>query len=208
MKVCATSDLHGHLPEIPECDLLLIAGDICPATNHKLPYQRRWLREKFAPWLQKAPANEIAMTWGNHDWVGMFAPRDVPPIQGAHVLIDELREVAGMKVWGSPWTLEFFNWAFNATAEEIETLHSLIPQCDIILTHGPAYGYGDMTPRGERVGSPQLTEAIRTLQPRLVVGGHIHCSQGVWRIGESIVANVAHVGEDYQPCLEPQVFEI
>ena len=52
MKIVAMSDLHGYLPEIPACDLLLIAGDICPLGNHKPAFQAEWLDTTFRRWLE------------------------------------------------------------------------------------------------------------------------------------------------------------
>ena len=59
MKVVATSDLHGTLPPIPACDLLLIAGDVCPVWDHKLFFQDIWLRTTFTDWLRAQPAKKI-----------------------------------------------------------------------------------------------------------------------------------------------------
>lgn len=52
MRIAATSDLHGHLPEVPDCDLLLIAGDICPLEDGSIRVQGRWLDTELLGWLQ------------------------------------------------------------------------------------------------------------------------------------------------------------
>jgi len=67
MKIIATSDIHGFLPEIPECDLCIVAGDISPFHfQHNNMLMRSWLETNFTEWLNKQPTVGIA---GNHDFV-------------------------------------------------------------------------------------------------------------------------------------------
>jgi metallophosphoesterase superfamily enzyme len=48
---------------------LLIAGDICPVTNHDPEFQARWLRWEFREWLESVPARQKVFIAGNHDLV-------------------------------------------------------------------------------------------------------------------------------------------
>ena len=52
VRLAATSDLHGSLPPVPPCDVLVIAGDITPATNHDVDFQVHWLDTEFRRWLE------------------------------------------------------------------------------------------------------------------------------------------------------------
>src|SRR5262249_33524902 len=69
MKVVAVSDLHGNLPAIPPCDLLLLAGDITPVRDHRLAHQAEWLDTTFRAWLNQVPARKVIGVAGNHDFI-------------------------------------------------------------------------------------------------------------------------------------------
>lgn len=230
MLIGAISDLHGNLPEIPDCDLLLIAGDVCPATNHHMGFQHKWLKNTFAKWLTKLRDRDIFVVgcWGNHDRIAEFAPNLIPELDW--VVLNNRLVHWDLNIWGSPWTLEFGRgWAFNKNAVDLAELHSNIPPCDIIVTHGPCYGIGDLAPRlardasgkylkdlngnriridDEHTGCPALTKRITEIEPKLVVFGHIHEGRGKRQLGKTTIANVTHLDASYRPVYDTMLFEI
>jgi Icc-related predicted phosphoesterase len=205
--IVALSDQHGVLPDIPSCDLLLIAGDVCPISNHDLSFQANWLARDFRWWLARLPARKIVLIAGNHDLVFQEQPHLIPRDLPATYLQDSRLEWEGLRIWGTPWQPWFFDWAFNLYEDDLKTKWALIPDdTDILVVHGPPRGFGDGVPERDgirRTGSPSLLERISEVRPKLVVYGHIHEGRGEWRVGNSILANVTILDEGYRHVYEP-----
>lgn len=212
MKIVALSDLHGYLPDhVPACDLLLLAGDVCPVTDHSLLFQASWLNHEFRQWLHAQPAAKIVGIAGNHDLVFERAPYLVPRDLPWTYLQDAGMEWQGVKIWGTPWQPVFFDWAFNGDPEKLQRQWSLIPaDTDILLVHGPPLGYGDGVPEGgavRRCGCPHLLKRIETIQPQLVLFGHIHEGRGDWQLGPTRLANVTLLDAEYRAVFAPWVWD-
>ncbi len=206
MKVCCLSDIHGFLPKVPECDLLILAGDYCPTSN--INKQFAWFNKFFAPWLERQTAKVIGVA-GNHDWIFEKRPESVPEMNWTY-LQDSRVTWNGFNFWGSPWQARFWDWAFNADEEFMEHKWSLIPDdTDILILHGPPHGYGDFSPFGKvHTGSPSLTKRILEVKPQLVVAGHIHSGYGRYQLEETTIINAAYVDENYHAAYEPIVLEL
>jgi Icc-related predicted phosphoesterase len=211
MKICCLSDLHGHLPNIPECDLLLLAGDYPKGWCGE---DHWWYRDNFQPWLEYTSQKcKIIGVAGNHDRVFQKNFDSLPKMEWTY-LQDSGTEWNGLKIWGSPWQPRFYDWAFNADEAELKQKWDLIPEnTDVLVLHGPPHGYGDRAPRVnekgyENTGSPSLLERIKSLKLKLVVAGHIHSGYGRYQIGETIFVNAAFVNEQYIPSHEPIVVEL
>jgi hypothetical protein len=209
MRIAAISDLHGVLPVLPACDLLLIAGDVCPIQDHRPEAQAVWLDGDFRRWLGQVPARQIIGIAGNHDFVfeqmPFLVPRDLPwtYLEDSGVVWE------GLKIYGSPWQPWFLDWAFNAGPDELEAKWRLIPDdTDILLVHGPPRGYGDVTRQGNAAGCPHLLHRILEVQPRLAVFGHIHEGRGQWQLGPTKLANVTILDEDYRHVYPPWVVDL
>ena len=207
MRVVCVADLHGHLPAVPECDILLVAGDICPTGDERPETQRRWLTSTFAGWLAAVPAGVVVGVAGNHDWVGQSDPSALRDLDW-HYLQDESIEIGGMSFFGSPWTSRFQEWAFMLTEEELAERWERIPEgIDVVCVHSPPLGYGDWI-SGHAIGSPSLLAAIDERAPKLCVFGHVHSGYGLWQRNGSTLVNAAHCDMDYRPANAPIAVEL
>lgn len=214
MKIVAVADLHGYLPSIEPCDLLILAGDICPnfaGTPDKDRFrQAAWMDRMLRPWLQAVPAKTVLAIWGNHDWVGQRSGL-VPDGLRWTLINDRAITIDGLRIYGTPWTPTFFNWAFMKEEEALEAYWDAIPNAlDILVSHGPPYGYRDrVSPTDVRCcGSKALLTHVTRSNPALVICGHIHGGRGeaILPVGGTI-KNVAFVDEAYKPRQVPSAFE-
>ena len=100
MRIVALSDQHGFLPEIPRCDLLIIAGDICPDgfgqqfAMDAPELQKAWFDHTIRPWLARAPATRTILTWGNHDWCGQRCAFDDHSSAALTIVVDDATRVS------------------------------------------------------------------------------------------------------------------
>lgn len=68
MRIGATSDLHGMLPEIEPCELFFICGDIMPlSVQLNMPASLEWLKTEFIPWASNLPCKHVIFIAGNHE---------------------------------------------------------------------------------------------------------------------------------------------
>ncbi len=209
--VVAVSDLHGHLPNIPPCDILLVAGDIAPSSHIAL--QEKWLKTAFRDWLERVPAKEIVGIAGNHDFIFEQKPDLVPKLKWKY-LQDSQIELFGLKIWGTPWQPRFYDWAFNADEPDLKNKFNLIPTgTDILVSHGPPFGIGDYVPGRnggdlEHVGSPSLLDRVLKVKPKLHVFGHIHEGRGEYERDGVKFVNATVVDRRYKLSYLPMIFEM
>ena len=220
MKIIAISDLHGQLDfTIPECDLLVVGGDVCPdkiygeyAINFP-DWQLQWFENTFIPWVEDQPAEFVAITWGNHDWCGHLKP-NAEYGKKTSVISDGPVIVNGTKFWLTPWSNQFMTWAWMQEHDKLAEVYAKIPEdVDVIVSHQPPYGFGDLYPnmhtgKLEHVGSSELLYTIERVKPEVVICGHLHGGHGMYKHQETHIYNVSMLNDTYQKVFEPTIIEI
>ncbi len=208
MKVVAISDIHNHQVDLPEGDLLIVAGDL---TSSGKPEQIAKINQYIGEQSSKFKHKPLVVA-GNHDF--MFERQReaaVGALTAADYLEDDFVEIDGVKIYGSPWTPTFFNWAFmKDRGSEIREVWEWIPDgLDILVTHGPPKGILDFC--GIHAGCADLLEVVTkklSRPPKFHVFGHIHEGYGLHVEGVTTFLNVSVCNVDYKPVNAPTVFEV
>ena len=165
---------------------------------------------------------------GNHDlafenepkWLYQYIKPDLLIESNVTYLEDESIEIISeefsrpIKIYGSPWQPEIFNWAFNLprNGEVLKSRWGDIPNdTDILITHGPPHGIRDFIVDRSgtlQVGCELLRERVNTLKLLLHVFGHIHGAYGAAYIDETGFVNASICDERYEPINKPLVFDV
>jgi len=184
MQIVFISDTHGQhknliLPKLDVTDsestMLIHTGDIS-----KLGKEDEII--DFLKWFEVQDYTYKIFIAGNHDFLfetnptlaESFVPTNCIYLNNSSV------EIEGIKIWGSPITPRFYDWAFNCDrGEKIRKYWEQIStDTDILLTHGPAYGILDQTIQGLQVGCEEVIGFVEKIKPKIHAFGHIHEAYG------------------------------
>ncbi|OUD16223.1 metallophosphatase domain-containing protein [Thioflexithrix psekupsensis] len=207
MKIVVISDTHSqhHALNIPDADILIHAGDFS--------WGKKDLSDviDFNSFLEKLPHRHKLVVAGNHDFAFARTPKKARECLSAAIYLqDNLVEIDGLKIYGSPWQPAFLNGAFNLEIiEDLAEKWAAIPSgIDILITHTPPYGIGDIIRSGKHVGCRALSKAIDRIVPKYHIFGHIHESFGTTQLKDTTFINASICDVFGNPCQPIVSFEL
>ena len=199
MRLIVTSDTHGRhdlITTLPDGDVLIHAGDFM---NSGLYPEEVW---SFNHWLSKQPIQRRLVCGGNHDRLFEKSPQQARALlTNATYLENTGVTIDGVTFWGSPYTLEFLNWAFMYPSGRGWQYWEQMPEnLHVLITHGPPYGILDQIAQNEpHLGCEDLLKAVEEKKPKVHIFGHIHGGAGTFDNGVTRFVNAAFLNERYRP---------
>jgi Icc-related predicted phosphoesterase len=191
MRIWHISDTHGCHDDLiirDDLDMVIFSGD---CSNYRDPYRNQYEVEQFIKWFAKLPIKYKVMVAGNHDT--SIESRLVTPeyirsmgiiyLEHEHIVID------GIKIFGSPYSPTFGDWAFMKRRDKMHSLWQVIEDdTALIIVHGPPRGMLDLSINRENqlemCGCLSLWKRIQSLSGiQAVAFGHIHDSKHVTNTG-------------------------
>jgi hypothetical protein len=180
IRFVCISDTHNLTRDlaakIPAGDVLIHAGDFTNVgeTGDVMA---------FNDFLNELPHLHKVVIAGNHDLSFDLETFDstYPRLGGGNLelhrhakqrltnciyLEDSAVELFGIKIWGSPWTPWYYDWAFNVQRgpQSMAKWNQIPNDTKVLITHGPPLGYGDLCDSGDRAGCLDLLQTIQVIE--------------------------------------------
>lgn len=199
MRILHISDTHSyHYPvdEMPDADILIHSGDA--TIKSKMEELIR-----FAKWLTDVCAKypHVIYVPGNHDYSFNGIPKDEADHANAlrkdwlkinvyktnlHIVTHGMIELCNLKIFCSSYTkrVGLGRWYYYIDGAEALALWETVPACDVLVTHGPAYGIMDevaldrVSGRDIHQGCCGIRSYLESYPPKLHLFGHIHETYG------------------------------
>ena len=205
MRIVMVSDTHmGHWDtDIPDGDIFIHAGD---ATYMGTAAEF----DDFNRWVGTLSFRHKIFVPGNHDFLFEESFREgCKVVSNATCLIDNDVTVDGLKIWGSPYTLAFMEWAFmeNNEAGMQKHFENIPHDTDVLVTHSPPYHFGGLNGEGVNCGSRALSGAVPD-KTRLHVFGHIHEGYGMKKKKKCKFVNASVMNGLYQIVNDPVIIDL
>lgn len=143
-----THDRHSLISNIPECDILIHAGDILMKSrkaSKEYAYQKY---HEFNDWLSKQPAKYRLFIGGNHDkYLETMTDSEIQEIfsDSKNIFMkNKFLNIEGINIYGSPISYgDSNNRAFQSESfleSSFQILQNLVEngkQIDLMISHGP-----------------------------------------------------------------------
>ena len=233
VRFVCISDTHSKHTAltVPAGDVLLHTGDF---SHTGRPHEIR----DFCDWLAAQPHPRKILIAGNHDLTMHSASYERTSSEwsiessghadraaecaearaliaamvdrGCEYLCDSGTTVDGLRVWGAPWQPRYAG-AFNLQrGPPLRDKWRLVPDgTDVLLTHSPPLGHGDLTASKKRAGCLDLLEEVtQRISPRVHCFGHIHEGHGVTTDGTTTFVNASSCTRRTQCNQQPLVFDL
>lgn len=171
MRILAIADveepwLYDHLDRhrLDEADLIISCGDL----------SARYL--EFVATMARVPLLYVP---GNHDEAYVSAPPE-----GCINIDGKLWEGKGLRIFGAGGSMRYRTGTYMYTESQMRRRvrrlvlrRQLARGLDILVTHAPARGYGDLNDLPHR-GFEAFNELMDKYRPSYLLHGHVHMSYG------------------------------
>ena len=206
MKLVHVSDTHSLFPKLPEGDVIVHTGDLCPnATRGKreieVPFQAGWVRGNITRFKEWIGARPFLFVQGNHDFTPNVCDILVENGIDAHDISNKKLTVGGLTYYGFPFVPYIageWNWEVHGDQmqREIRRLRDILEEnpVDILCCHAPIYGILDMY--YTHCGNLHMADLFnyglaREKWPKVYLHGHIHEANGETTLDEMRISNAA-----------------